>query len=62
MFRLITTVKRGVASDLDGALGSYETLDAAREAAQALGKQEIVATVMITSDEMPPSFVEWAVY
>jgi hypothetical protein len=62
MFRLITTVKRGVASDLDGALGSYETLDAAREAAQSLGKHEIVSTVMITSDEVPPSFVEWAVY
>jgi hypothetical protein len=62
MFRLIATVKRGVASDLDQGLGCYDTLDAAREAAASLARNEIVATVMITHDDVPPTFVEWAVY
>jgi hypothetical protein len=62
MFRLIATVKRGVASDLDEVLASYATLDAAREAAVSLGQHELVATVMITRDDVPPTFVEWAVY
>jgi hypothetical protein len=62
MFRLIATVKRGVASDLDEMLTSYSTLDAAREAALSLGQHEIVATVMIARDDVPPTFVEWVVY
>jgi hypothetical protein len=62
MFRLIATVKRGVASNLDEVLTSYSTLDAAREAARALSQHDIVATVMITRDDVPPTFVEWAVY
>jgi hypothetical protein len=62
MFRLIATVKRGVASDLDEVMASYSTLDAAREAALSLSRHELVANVMITRDDVPPTFVEWAVY
>jgi hypothetical protein len=62
MFRLIANVKRGVASDLDEVGTSYDTLDHAREAARALSRRELVTSVMITTDDVPPSFVEWAVY
>jgi hypothetical protein len=62
MFRLVATVKQGVASDLDEVLTPYKTLDDAREAAQRLSKCDVVANVMITRDDVPPTFVEWAVY
>ena len=62
MFRLIATVKRGVSSDLDEVLTPYNTLDDARQAAQSLSRWDVVATVMITRDDVPPTFVEWAVY
>ena len=62
MFRLIATVKRGVSSDLEEVLTPYNTLDEARQAAQSLSKCDVVATVMITRDDVPPTFVEWAVY
>ena len=62
MFRLIATVKRGVSSDLDEVLMAYSTLDDARKAARSLSRSDVVATVMITRDEVPPTFVEWVVY
>lgn len=62
MFRLVAIVKRGVSSDLDETGASYDTLDRAREAARALGRHELVSSVMITTDDVPPAFVEWAVY
>jgi hypothetical protein len=62
MFRLIATVKRGIASDLDEAGLSYRTIEAAREAALALSRRELVTSIMITDDSIPPAFVEWAVY
>ena len=62
MFRLIATVKRGVSSDLEEVLTPYNTLDEARQAAQSLSKCDVVATVMITRDDVPPTFVEWVVY
>jgi hypothetical protein len=62
MFRLIATVKRGVSSDLDEVLTRYKTLDDARQAAQSLSRCDVVATVMITRDDVPPTFVEWVVY
>jgi hypothetical protein len=62
MFRLIATVKRGVSSDLDEVSTPYSTLDEARQAAQSLSRSDVVATVMITRDDVPPTFVEWAVY
>ena len=62
MFRLVATVKRGVASDLDEVLTPYRTLEDAREAARVLSHYDVVANVMITRDDVPPTFVEWAVY
>ena len=62
MFRLIANVKRGVASDLDEVGVPYSTLEDAREAARALSDRELVASVMIIDDAVPPSFVEWAAY
>jgi hypothetical protein len=59
MFRLIATVKRGVASDLDELGSGYATLEDARQAARALGRRELVTSVMITRDDIPPTFVEW---
>jgi MFS family permease len=60
MFRLIVTVKRGVASDLAATWIRYPTLEAARAAAEALARNERVAHVMIVRDDAPPSCVEWA--
>jgi hypothetical protein len=62
MFRLIATVKREVSSDLDEACVPYATLDEARAAARLLGHHELVTNVMITRDDVPPTFVEWVVY
>jgi hypothetical protein len=62
VFRLVATVKRGVASDLDETGVSYRTLEDAREAALSLSHRELVTNIMITSDDVPPKFVEWAVY
>jgi hypothetical protein len=62
MFRLIATLKRGVGSDLDEVGVLYNTLEEARVAARALAEREIVLHVMIATEAVPPSFVEWAVY
>lgn len=62
MFRLIATVKRGVASDLNETGVSYCTLEDARDAARALARRELVTNVMITRDDIPPTFVEWVIY
>jgi hypothetical protein len=62
MFRLIATVKRGVAFDLDEAGVSCCTLEDARDAACALARRELVTNVMITRDDIPPTFVEWVIY
>jgi len=60
VFRLVTTVKRGSASNLAGAWRPYATLEGARTAAAALLKEERVQRVMIVLDTLPMSFVEWA--
>ena len=62
MFRLIARVKRGVASDLDEAGHGYDTLEHAREAARLLSRHDVVTSVMITTDDVPPVFVEWVTY
>ena len=58
-YRLIASVKRGVASDFDEVCTSYPTVDAARVAAQSLIRQERVGHVLIARDDVPSSFVEW---
>jgi hypothetical protein len=62
MYRLVATVKRGIASDLDEMGVCYRTIEDARNAARALSHRELVTSVMITDDGVPPTFVEWAIY
>jgi hypothetical protein len=59
MFRLVTTVRRGSASNYAEAWASYGTLDAARAAATALLREERVTAVMIVEDSLDRAFVEW---
>ena len=59
-FRLIPAMKRGVAPNVPAVWTRYSTLEAARNAARALGRDERVQRVMIARDEVPPHFVEWA--
>jgi hypothetical protein len=59
MFRLVATVRRGSASNLAAAWAQYPTLDAARVGATALLREDRVLRVMIVSDEVPPTFIEW---
>ena len=62
MFRLNPTVRRGVSSDLPEVGFGYATLEDARRAAFSLARRDLVTSVMITRDDVPPRFVEWAVY
>ncbi|MBI4484999.1 MAG: hypothetical protein HY655_03215 [Acidobacteria bacterium] len=59
MFRLVTTVRRGSASDLAAAWTPYPTIEAARVGAAALLREDRVLRVMIVKDEIPRTFVEW---
>jgi hypothetical protein len=61
MFRLVTTVRRGSASNYPAAWAPYDTLDAARAAATALLREERVTAVMIVEDGLERAFVEWCV-
>jgi hypothetical protein len=59
MFKLITTMRRGSASDLAPAWARYPTLEAARIGVTALLRDDRVLRVMIVRNEMPPAFVDW---
>jgi hypothetical protein len=59
MYRLVTTVRRGSASNLPGAWLGYATIEDARLAAAALLREECVQRVMIVLDALPMTFVEW---
>jgi hypothetical protein len=59
MFHLIATVKRGSASSLPGTWLRYPTVDAAREAAAVLLREDRVQRVMIVSGGIRGRFVEW---
>jgi hypothetical protein len=60
MFKLITTMRRGSASDLPGAWARYATVDAARAGTAVLLRDDRILRVMIVRNEIPPAFVEWA--
>ncbi len=60
MFSLITTVKRGTASDLAPAWARYPTIEAASTGASALRREERVLRVMVVRDDIAPTFVEWS--
>lgn len=60
MFRLVTTVKRGTASDRAPAWARYPTIEAARAGAAALLREDRVLRVMVVRDDLAPTFVEWS--
>jgi hypothetical protein len=60
MFRLITTVRRGSASDLAAAWARYPTIDAARLGVAALLREDRVLRVMIVTNRIPRTLVEWS--
>jgi hypothetical protein len=59
MFRLIVTVRRGSACNIESASTPYPTIEAARLGGAALLRHERVQRVLIARDEVPPAFVEW---
>jgi hypothetical protein len=59
MFRLVTTVRRGSASDLAAAWAPYPRIEAARLGAAALLREDRVLRVMIVKDELLRTFFEW---
>jgi hypothetical protein len=60
MFKLITTMRRGSASNLDAAWTPYPSLEAARLGTVSLLRDDRVLRIMIVRNEIPPAFVEWA--
>jgi hypothetical protein len=59
MFKLITTMRRGTATDLAAAWARYPTLEAARLGTTTLLRDDRILRVMIVRNEVPPAFVEW---
>jgi len=59
MFRLVTTMRRGSASTIDGTWLPYATIEDARAAAADVLRHERVLRVMIVADTLPMTFVEW---
>jgi hypothetical protein len=60
MFKLITTMRRGSASDFAAAWARYSTVEAARLGTATLLRDDRVLRVMIVRNEIPAAFVEWA--
>jgi hypothetical protein len=59
MFRLVTTVRRGSASNLEAAWTHYPTIEAARAGAAELFREERVMRVMVVRNTAPGDYVEW---
>jgi hypothetical protein len=59
MFKLVTAVRRGSASNYAAAWARYDTLEAARAGATALLHEDRVASVVIVRDGLERTFVEW---
>ena len=59
MFRLVTSVRRGTASNFPQAWAKYDSLDAARAGAAALLREERVLHVVIVRSGLGRQFVEW---
>jgi hypothetical protein len=59
MFKLITTMRRGSATNLAAAWARYPTMEAARLGTATLLRDDRVLRVMIVRNEIPPAFVEW---
>ena len=52
-------MKQGTASDLAAATSRYPTVEAARDGAALLFRNDRVLRVMVVRNEIPPAFVEW---
>jgi hypothetical protein len=59
MFRMISTMRRGTATDIAAAAARYPTLDAGRTGSAAVLRDERILRVMIARNEVPAAFVEW---
>jgi len=59
MFKLVTTVRRGSASNYPASWVRYATLEAARAGAAKLLREERVTHVIIVRDGLEPMFEEW---
>ena len=59
MFRLIPTMKRGSATGLPQASAHYKTIEAARQGAGELLREDRILKVMIVRNEIPGGYVEW---
>lgn len=59
MFKLITTMKRGNATNLAAAAARYGTVEAARIGCAELLRDDRVLRVAVVRNEIPPAFVEW---
>ena len=60
MFRLITTVRRGTASDLAAAWARYPIMEAATAGASALLRDDRVLRLMVVRNDITRTFVEWS--
>jgi hypothetical protein len=58
VFKLITTMKRGNATNLAAASARYPTIEAARLATTTLLHDDRILRVTIVRNEIPPAFVE----
>jgi hypothetical protein len=59
VFKLISTMKRGSATDLAAGWARYPTVEAARLGTVTLLRDDRILRVMIVRNEVPPAFVEW---
>ncbi|MBI3401864.1 MAG: hypothetical protein HY048_10630 [Acidobacteria bacterium] len=60
MFKLVATMRRGLASGMPQAWARYASVEAARAGADELLREERVLRVMIVRNEIPQAFVEWS--
>jgi hypothetical protein len=59
MFKLIPTMRRGSATNLDAVSARYPTIAAARLGTATLLRDDRILRIMIVRNEIPPAFVEW---
>ena len=58
-YRLQANMRRGTGSSLAGTWSPYLTIEAAREAAGEMLRDDRVVRVTVVEDVLPPRFVEW---
>lgn len=58
-FRLLPTVKQGTAASMPETWTHYATIEAARTGAKEMYRHDRVQRVMLVTDNVAGSFVEW---